>query len=116
MNESFNPDKFITKMFEDEARKNADGTLTVGETVMFSYYRLLEGEHAGKVIIKTCARIDEKSVIFFANSMTWIHTDNLKDIRCERAYPQFNSPMHEIDRSKATWYPDNSNEPQWYEW
>jgi len=112
MNDPFNPDK----IFEEAARKDADGTLTVGETVMFSYYRLLDGEHAGRVIIKTSGTIDGKNIYYFANELTWIYADKLKDVRCERASPQFNSPRHEIDRSKATWYPDGSDKPQGYEY
>lgn len=87
----------IDEIFSEAARKNSEGTLTIGETVMFAYYRLLEGEHAGKVIIKTNARIDDKSICFFAKGLTWIYTHNLQDIRCERAYPCFNEPFHEIN-------------------
>lgn len=112
MNKPFNPDE----IFAEASRKNAAGTLTVGDTVMSGYYRLLEGVDAGRVIIKTSARIDGKSICFFANGLTWTHTAKLKDVRCEGAYPQFNSPTHEIDRSKATWYPDGSDKPQGYKW
>jgi len=112
MNEYFNPDE----IFAEASRKNSEGTLTAGETVMFGYYRLLEGKHAGKVIIKTTAQIDGEKIYYFANAMTWIFADKLKDVRCESCRPTFNQPRHEIDRSQATWHPDNSDKPQGHEW
>jgi len=100
----------MDQMFAEAARKNVEGTLTVGDTIMFGYYRLLEGEHAGRVIIKTHSKIDEKSICYFANGLTWIYTEKLKDIRCESAYPQFNDPIYsEVDRSESTWYTDGPN-------
>jgi hypothetical protein len=108
--------KEIDDFFAEHARKNTEGILTVGDALINSYYRLLEGEKAGKVIIKTCAKIDGKPVIFFANGMTWTYVDSLKDIRCESCSPTFSEATHPIDRSKATWYNDNGSEPQYYSW
>lgn len=105
----------IDQMFAEAARKNADGTSTIGETVNFGFYRLLEGEHGGKVVIKTTARIDDKSILYFANAMTWIYTEKLKDVRCERVTPTFDTCCHPVDMSKSQWFDDNGNKhvPSW---
>lgn len=108
--------KEIDEFFRQQGVKNRDGTLTVGEAI-FGYYRLLEGKKAGKVIIKTCAKINGEPVLFFANGLVWINADELKDIRCEKVSPTFAGGFnHSIDRSQATWYNDNGNKPQCYEW
>jgi hypothetical protein len=108
--------KEIDDFFAEHARKNMEGTLTVGETI-FGYCRLLEGIHAGKVIIKTCARIDDKPIIFFANGLTWAYVDSLKDIRCECVGVTFSKGTHSIDRRHATWYNDNpGGPPQYFDW
>lgn len=103
--------KEIDDFFAEQAKKNAEGTLTVGEAI-FGYYRLLEGTSAGKVIIITHA----KPIIFYANGLTWSYVEKLKDVRCERVGVSFSESYHPIDRSRATWYPDNSDEPQHYSW
>lgn len=105
----------IDNFFMEQDRKNNEGTLTVGEAT-FGYYRLLEGNKAGKVIIKTCAKIDGQSVVFFANGLVWSYLDKLKDIKCERVFPTFSQGKHAIDRSEATWYDDNGSTPRGYEW
>ena len=105
----------IDNFFAEHARKDAEGKLTVGEAI-FGYYRLLEGTHAGRVIIKTCANIDGEPIIFYANGLVWNYVSKLKDVRCESVGVKFSDGIHAIDRSQATWYPDNSNEPQHYEW
>jgi hypothetical protein len=106
----------IDKMFEEAGRKNDDGTLTVGETVRFGYYRLLEGSHAGRVIVTADAKIDDERICFFANGLTWTYFEELKDVRCEETYPHFDEPIHIIDRSQATWYGDGSDIPRGYVW
>src|SRR5690242_15048678 len=108
--------KEIDDWINDQILKNANGTLTVGEAHLFHYYRLLEGDHAGKVIIKTCARIDGEPVVFYANGLTWQYVEAIKDIRCESCSPTFSEPKHPIDRSQATWYNDNGSEPQYHSW
>lgn len=99
-------------MFEDFfvklSEKNEKGTLTVGEAT-FGYYRLRNGRKAGKVIIITCASIDEKRICFYANELTWAYIENIKDILCEAVRPTFS-------QGQATWYNDNSEEPSFYEW
>jgi hypothetical protein len=108
--------KEIDDWVNDQILKNTNGTLIVGEAFLHHYYRLLEGEKAGKVIIKTCAKIDGKQVVFYANGMTWDYVENLKDIRCEACSPTFSEATRPIDRSKATWYNDVGSEPQYYSW
>ena len=76
---------------------------------------MLEGNKAGKVIIKTCAKIDGKPIVFFASGLTWAHVETLKDIRCEMVSPNFSTCKHAVDYSQATWYDDNSEVPQHYE-
>jgi hypothetical protein len=105
----------IDAFFAEASKRDANGTLTIGTTVFSGFYRLLEGEHAGKVVIKSCARIDDKSILFFANSMTWIEVEKLKNVRCERTCPTFSEARHKIDRSKAGWYDDNGKHHV-YEW
>ena len=108
--------KEIDDFFAEAARKNAEGTLTIGTAVHFGFYRLLEGEHAGRVVIKTSSsRVDNKPILYFANEMTWIYVEQLKDIRCELTRPTFPPSQHEIDRSKAHWYSDGGIY-QHYEW
>jgi hypothetical protein len=85
------------------------------ETVNYGFYRLLDGEHAGRVVIKSNARIEDKYILFFANDMVWIYADDLKNIRCEMAFPKFNKARHEIDRSKAHWYTDGGTYQE-YDW
>jgi hypothetical protein len=108
--------KEIDDLVAEQARKNCDGTLTVGEAIIGNYYRLLEGENAGRVVIKTCASNDGKPIIFFANELTWVYVSKLKDVRCEIVRPQFSKGEQPINRSQATWYNDNSSEPQHYSW
>ena len=105
----------IDQIFSDAAEKDFNGTLTIGETVCFGFYRLLEGNHAGRVVIKSNARIDGEPILFFANGMTWIKASDLKDVRCERTSPAFNQSRHPIDRSKAHWYSDSGTYME-YEW
>lgn len=107
----------FNRMCEEASRKDQEGTLTVGEIIHPGFYRLMEGEHAGRVIIKMLnSRIDGKYICFFANGMTWTWIDDIKDTRCESTAPKFSKPRHEVDRSKATWYPDGSDKPMSHEW
>ena len=107
----------IDDMFTEVARKNAEGTLTFGETLIFGFYRLMEGKYAGKVVIKTPnTKVDEKFVCYFANGLTWVYASDIADVRCERAYPTFNEPFHEVNRDEATWYNDESSVPQGHQW
>lgn len=86
----------IDDLFAIAAEKNANGTLTIGETIQFGYYRLLDGPHAGRVVIKTTTRIDDQPVLYFADTMTWIYTENLRTTRCESTSPTFPEPHHQI--------------------
>jgi len=106
----------IDEMFSEAARKDTEGTLTFGEAFFSGFYRLMEGRHAGRVVIKSTATIDGKSIGYFANAMTWIYAKDIADIRCERAYPIFNEPFHEVNREEATWYNDGSDVPQGHKW
>lgn len=105
----------IDSIFTEADNRNANGTLTIGTTVHWGFYRLLEGIHAGKVVIKSSAKIGNESILFFANAMTWILTKELENIRCERSAFTFSAPIHEIDRSQAGWYDDNGKHHV-YEW
>lgn len=96
--------------------KDEAGILTIGEALINNYYRLLEGEHAGKVVINSCAKIDEKPVLFFARTMTWIEKEKLANVRCESVRPTFPKNRNIIDYSKASWYDDNGSGPYHHEW
>lgn len=106
----------VDDFFYRQSEANADGTLTVGEAGLFGFYRLLNGDKAGRVIIKTCAKIDGDPVCFFANGLTWIYTEKIKDVLCERVHPNFSSGNHPIDYGQASWYPDGSDTRTNYEW
>jgi hypothetical protein len=43
-------------------QKDRDGTLTIQDT-HYGYYRLLNGPHAGRVIIKTSTRHDHQPIL-----------------------------------------------------
>lgn len=117
MAENFNIDDEFAKIYERIDEKTKNNTLTLGDTFGSGYYRLMEGEHAGKIVIKSIVtRIDGKPIGLFANSFTWFYFDDLKDVRVEAVHPNFSQPKGEIDRSKATWYNDNSDVPQYYQW
>jgi hypothetical protein len=105
----------LDELLNNAIRKNNDGTLTIGEAFHFGFYRLLEGEHAGKVVIKSTATIDGKNILYFAKQMTWIYEENLKNVRCELSYPTFSTPKNEVDRSKASWFTDGGMY-QCYDW
>ena len=105
----------IDEFFIEQGNKNANGVLTVGEAI-FGYYRLRSGEHAGRVIIKTGDRIDGDAICRFANGLTWIRVAKIANILCERVGVSFSESRHPIDRSQATWYPDNSDKPMAHEW
>lgn len=92
------------------------GKLTAKEALIGGYYRLLNGEHAGRVIIKCRERIDDKEVVRFANGLTWIELDKIADVRCEFVMPTFSDCASPIDYSEATWYNDNSDIPQHHNW
>lgn len=78
------PDQY----FHEVAERNAAGTLTIG-FAPFGYFELLEGQHKGRIVIKTNARIDGKPILFFADTLTWIYLDKLKDYRCVTTRPTF---------------------------
>lgn len=105
----------IDDFFRNISEKDANGTLTVGEAI-FGYWRLLEGEHANRVIILSNAKIDGKPVAFFANGLTWTFRDKIANIRCESTRPTFTVANKPVDYSKSTWYPDGSNHPMTHSW
>ena len=106
----------ISEIWEEQEIKNNNGTLTVGEALCGQYYRLLDGPNAGRVIIHVGRKIDDKLVVTYANSLTWDYFDNVKNVRCEITRPSFPPSINNIDRSKATWYGDNSDIPRYYNW
>ena len=106
----------IDAMLANASEANYNGTLRIRDTIMFGYYRLREGEHAGRVVIKTIAKIDNKNIYFFANGLTWIFADKIADVLCEWVMPTFSDVTHPIDTSKAYWYPDNSDELCVHKW
>ena len=106
----------IDEFFRLKAERNASGQMTVGEALIGRYYRLLDGIHAGKVIIHSRETIDGKPVVRFANGLTWVEIDKISCCRCEQTYPTFSNPIHEVDYKQATWYPDGSDEPRHHEW
>lgn len=89
----------MERMFSEAAEKDYNGTLTVGDTINFGFYRLLSGKHAGRVVIKTPSKIDNRSVCYFADRMTWVYTDDIKEDRCESTRPKFSEPRHEVEKS-----------------
>jgi hypothetical protein len=106
----------IRKMLEDNHEKVKNGTLTVGDVWIHNYIRLTEGEHAGRVLIKAGDRIDGKEILRFANGMTWIFEEKIKDVRCEPCNPTFSPPSGRVDYSKASWYEDSGRGPCYHEW
>jgi hypothetical protein len=103
-------------VFREQDKKNNSGTLTLGEALIGRYYRLLDGTHAGRVVIKSRDMIDGEEIIRFANGLTWCNLEKLKDVRCEQAYPSFNSPRHTVDWSQAQWYGDSGSGPHGHNW
>lgn len=106
----------IDDFFTEQANLDAAGKLTAGKAMIGCYYRLLEKEHANRVIIKAGERIDGKEVARFANSLTWIYVDSIKDVLCESTCPSFPGSRNKVDISQASWYPDNSDQKQHYIW
>lgn len=105
----------IDAHFENLAQKNHDGTLTVKEAP-FGYYRLRTGKHAGRVIIKHGARIDDKEICHFAKFLTWVRVEDIGEILCEQVGVAFIASKLPIDYSQATWYGDSGDGPHHYEW
>jgi hypothetical protein len=108
--------KEIDDFFAEQDRRNAEGTLTVGDAMIGCYYRLLEGNQASRVIIKIHHKIDDEPVFEFANGLTWGYVNKYKDVRCERTYPTFSPPQHAIDYSQAQWYNDDGSGPCHHSW
>ena len=108
--------QLIDDFFNAINEKDANGTLTVGEALIGRYYRLRNGNHAGRVIIKTSAMIDGESICYFANGLIHIKTSKISDILCESVCPTFNQGRHPIDYNQATWYDDCGNGPRHHEW
>lgn len=106
----------IEKMFDDFARKNADGTLTLGEALIGRYYRIREGVEAGRVVIKCNEHIDGQEVVRFAKEMTHKRLEELWNTLCEQVYPVFSESRNTIDYSEATWYDDCGAGPRHHEW
>ncbi len=104
------------QMLKEISNKNFAGELKVGEALINRYYRLLDGKHAGRVIIKCYDRIDGRQIIRFANGLTWAYLDDMSDMRCECTYPTFSAPVNVVDYSQATWYDDNSEGPRHHTW
>ena len=88
----------MERIFSEASEKDENGTLTVGDAIRFGFYRLLSGRHAGRVIIKSPFRIGKRSVCYFADKMTWVYTDDIKEDRCESTRPKFSEPRHEVEK------------------
>lgn len=104
--------------FAEIARKNVEGELTVKEAG-FGHVRLLEGKHAGRVLILlSSCKVDGKRVAHFANGFTWISLDEVKDTRCERvAALGYSEARNEVDLSEVVkWYSDSGDGPYWKTW
>jgi hypothetical protein len=83
-------------------QKDRDGTLTIQDT-HYGYYRLLNGPHAGRVIIKTSTRHDHQPILTLRrHPFTWIYEKDLHTTRCEKTTPTFPEPQHPIDNSNIT--------------
>lgn len=105
----------IDTFFEDLAQMNEDGTLKVRD-VFTGYFRLREGKHAGRVIIKTLGTITDRKICHFARSLTWVYLSEIEDTLCERVDVAFTASKLPIDYSQATWYGDSGDGPHHYEW
>lgn len=79
----------LDEKLEEFHAKNAVDTLTFGETIPFGFYKLLDGEHINRVVIKSSARVDGKPIIFFVDKMTWTYESNISNIRCKMVSPKF---------------------------
>lgn len=79
----------LGKLLDNAAQKDKNGTLTIQDTILFGYYRLLDGPHAGRIVIKTNARIDDQFILYFADHLTWIYAKDLATTRCQQTYPTF---------------------------
>jgi len=85
-----NIDEQIQAIYDKEYELNRKGLLTVKDGIR-GFYRLLEGEHKGRIIIKTLtSKIDGERVVYFVNGLTWQFLDRIKDVRCEIVRPTFN--------------------------
>jgi hypothetical protein len=110
-------DGFLNRILDKVADLEDKCIFTIGDIFHPGFYRILEGEHANKIVIYSLvSKIDDKNILIFANSMTWIYKEKLDSVRCERAHPTFNSPKNKVDFSKSTWYADNGEGPFHHEW
>jgi hypothetical protein len=108
--------KTIEDKLQENYEKIQNGTLTIGD-VIYGYFRLRNGPKSGRVVIITLnSRIDDRRILFYANSFTWDYIDNLKDTLCEPVEPTFGECKHSIDRIQAQWYGDDDSGPYYYEW
>lgn len=102
--------KEIDDLFADQAKKNAEGTLTIGESLINNYYRLKDGNYKDRIVIRTCAKIDDQSVCFFADSLTWIATDKIKNVRCQIVRPEFYPEQVLTEEERNAWWDDYEKE------
>lgn len=80
------------------------------------YYRLLDGEHAGRIVIYAGERLDGQKIVRFANGLTWSYLEKIIDARCEVASPTFPPPRQTPDYGRASWYADSGEGPLHHEW
>ena len=106
----------VQEFFQNQSDMNASGTLTLGKAMIGRFYRILEGEHANRVVIKAGDNIGGQEIVRFANGFTWTFVHKLKDVRCEAVFPIFTEATHQVDFSQSTWYPDGSDQPMHYMW
>lgn len=98
-----------------EDKLNQEGKLTVGQTTRYGFYRLLNGDHANKVIwYSGLGQIDSQEIIHFINSKTWAFKHQLAQIRCEATTPTFRPAIHPVE--PITWYADSGEGPFTHEW
>lgn len=93
--------------------KDSNGTMTVKDIVLPGYYRIRNGPHAGRVIIKL---LGVGNKVYFANGLTWTDESKISHFLCERTAPVFSGPSHPVDRSEASWYGDGGSELMYHSW
>jgi transcriptional regulator with XRE-family HTH domain len=86
----------LNSFFKKHADKNANGTLTVKETLIGFFYILREGEYSGKVIANFGDKIDDKDIVRFVKNGVFVWTEQIANIKCEMVFPTFSRPQHKI--------------------
>ena len=79
----------LDAIYAEVSRLNDDGILTIRQAISPGYYRLRNGEYAGRIVMLVPGlTVDNKSICLFSHG-TWVYRSKIEDVLCEATSPTF---------------------------